>query len=168
MFAMSAPETTLSTQFDNTEFRKAMGTFATGVTVVTTTKENDVVGMTANSFTSISLNPPLVLVSVGKNLSMHGNIHEAGFFGVTVLSGDQIDASNYFAGKRTPEVEATLTYDWHESIPMLSGGLANVACRLWAEYDGGDHTLFLGEVVGLKVHSTANPLLYHGGYRTFE
>ncbi len=165
---MSAPETTLSTQFDSSEFRKAMGTFATGVTVVTTTKGEEVFGMTANSFTSISLNPPLVLVSVGKNLSMHDWIHDAGIFGVTVLSADQRDASDFFAGKRTPEVEASLSYDWHENIPMLSGGLANVACRLWAEYDGGDHTLFIGEVLGLRVQGKNNPLLYHGGYRTFE
>ncbi|MNX62454.1 NADH-dependent flavin reductase [compost metagenome] len=165
---MSAPETALSTQFDSSEFRKAMGTFCTGVTVVTIPQGEGVVGMTANSFTSVSLTPPLVLISVGKNLSMHGWIREAGKFGVTVLTADQVEASNYFAGKRTPEVEATLRYDWHETIPMLSGGLANVACRLWAEYDGGDHTLFLGKVVGLRVHDKANPLLYYGGYRKLE
>ncbi len=164
---MPAPETTLSTQFDTTEFRKAMGTFCTGVTVVTTTKGSEIVGMTANSFTSISLTPPLVLISVGKNLSMHTSLHEARHFGVTVLSADQIDVSNYFAGKRTPEVAATLAYDWHEEIPLLSGGLANVACRLWAEYDGGDHTLFIGEVVGLRFIADTAPLLYHGGYKTF-
>ena len=165
---MSAPETALSTQFDSSEFRKAMGAFCTGVTVVTTTLGEDVVGMTANSFTSISLTPPLVLISVGKNLSMNDWIRQAGKFGVTVLADDQVEASNYFAGKRTPEVEATLRYDWHETIPSLAGGLANVACRLWAEYDGGDHTLFLGEVVGLRVQDGSNPLLYYRGYRTFE
>lgn len=163
---MSAPETTIQTQFDSSEFRKAMGRFCTGVTVVTTKTGAEIVGMTANSFTSVSLNPPLVLVSVGKNLSMHAWIREAGRFGITVLSSDQLDASNYFAGKRTPEVEATLAYDWHEDIPMLSGGLANVACRLWAEYDGGDHTLFVGEVLGLRVLESSDPLLYYGGYRT--
>ena len=165
---MSAPETTLSTQFDSSEFRKAMGTFATGVTVVTTTHGEAVFGMTANSFTSVSLTPPLILISVGKNLSMHDWIREAGVFGVTVLSAEQREASDFFAGKRKPEVEAALRYDWHENIPMLSGGLANVACRLWAEYDGGDHTLFLGEVMGLRVQGETNPLLYYGGYRTLE
>lgn len=164
---MSASETTLSTQFDTSAFRKAMGTFCTGITVVTTTKDGEVVGMTANSFTSVSLNPPLLLISVGKNLSMHATIKEAGHFGVTVLSADQLDASNHFAGKRSPEVAATLAYDWHEAVPMLAGGLANVACRLWAEYDGGDHTLFVGEVLGLRVNESSDPLLYHGGYRTF-
>lgn len=164
---MSAPETTLSTQFDTSAFRKAMGTFCTGVTVVTTMKDAEVVGMTANSFTSVSLNPPLVLISVGKNLSMHATIKEAGHFGITVLSADQIDASNHFGGKRSPEVAATLAYEWHEEIPVLAGGLANVACRLWAEYEGGDHTLFIGEVIGLRINENSDPLLYHGGYRTF-
>lgn len=163
---MPAPDSPLSTQFDSGTFRKAMGTFATGVTVVTSVKGEAVVGMTANSFTSISLDPPLVLVSVGKNLSMHAVLKETKRFGVTVLGAEQVDASNYFAGKRTPEVEATLSYDWHEDIPMLSGGLAGIACRLWAEYDGGDHTLFIGEVQGLRVTSSENPLLYFGGYRT--
>lgn len=165
---MSAPETTLLTQFAPADFRKALGTFATGVTVVTTPRDGAVYGMTANSFTSVSLTPPLVLVSVGKNLNMHDWIHEAGIFGVTILSAAQQDASDFFAGKRTPEVEATLRYDWHENIPMLSGGLANLACRLWAEYDGGDHTLFVGEVLGLRVNEESSPLLYHKGYRTFE
>lgn len=165
---MSAPESTLSTQFDSSAFRQAMGKFCTGVTVVTTTRGSDVVGMTANSFTSVSLEPPLVLVSVGKNLSMHEWIREAGSFGVTILSAAQVDASNYFAGKRTPEVEARLAYDWHETIPMLQGGLANLACRLWAEYDGGDHTLFIGEVLGLRTQDKSDALLYYGGYRTLE
>lgn len=160
---MNAPP--LSTRFDSGEFRKALGTFCTGVTVVTTPQGDEVLGMTANSFTSVSLAPALVLVSVGKNLGMHERLREAGRFGVTILTHDQLDASNYFAGKRTPEVAATLCYDWHEGIPMLQGGMANLACRLWAEYDGGDHTLFVGEVLALRVLDSTDPLLYFGGYR---
>lgn len=155
----------LNTQFDSSEFRKAMGTFCTGVTVVTTTKGDTVVGMTANSFTSVSLTPPLVLVSVAKTSSMAASIREAAHFGITILSTEQQDLSNYFAGKRTPEVEARLAYEWHGDIPMVASGLATMACLLWAEYDGGDHVLFVGEVLGLKVHQTEDPLLYFGGYR---
>lgn len=159
---MTAP---ISTTFDGGEFRKALGTFCTGVTVVTTTKGDEVVGMTANSFTSVSLSPALVLVSVGKGSAMHAFLQETRRFGVTVLASDQEDLSNYFAGKRTPEVAATLAYDWHEDIPMLATGMAHLACRTWAEYDGGDHTLFVGEVLGLRVIGGTDPLLYFGGYR---
>lgn len=164
-YAVQTPTTTLTTQFDSTEFRRALGTFCTGVTVVTIPHADGVAGMTANSFTSVSLDPPLVLVSVGKTSATCGRIREAGRFGVTILASDQIDVSNYFAGKRTPEVEATLAYDWHEDIPMLASGLANLACRLWAEYDGGDHALFVGEVLGLRIQKTDDPLLYFKGYR---
>ncbi len=159
---MTAP---ISTTFESADFRKAMGTFATGVTVVTTTKGEEVVGMTANSFTSVSLSPALVLVSVGKGSAMHGFLQESRRFGITVLKSEHEHLSNYFAGKRTPEVEAQLAYDWHEDIPMLATGMANLACRTWAEYDGGDHTLFVGEVIGLRVLDPNDPLLYYQGYR---
>lgn len=162
---MTAPEPTFSQQFDSTAFREVMGTFATGVTVVTTTHGTDVVGMTANSFTSVSLSPPLVLVSVGKNLAMHGWIEQARQFGITILGQDQVAVSNHFGGRRNPEFESELEYAWLEGIPMLSTGLANIACRLWAAYDGGDHTLYVGEVVGLRKGAGYDPLLYFHGYR---
>ncbi|HEY9856275.1 MAG TPA: flavin reductase family protein [Stenomitos sp.] len=162
---MTAPSMPLSTQFESGDFRKALGTFCTGVTVVTTPKGEEVVGMTANSFTSVSLSPALVLVSVGKQSGMNALIQESKVFGVTILAADQEDVSNHFAGKKDPQVEATLSYLWHEGVPMVESGMANLACRLWATYDGGDHTLYLGEVLALRTIKTAGPLLYFGGYR---
>lgn len=149
--------------FSSSDFRQAMGRFATGVTVVTTPHGKDGVhGMTANAFTSVSLDPPLVLVSVDKRANTHRLIPQAKRFAINILRRDQRDVSNHFAGKPNTEVEKKLKYDWQNEIPLLSDCLASVSCCLWANYDGGDHTLYVGEVVGLRV-SEGDPLLFYRG-----
>ncbi len=148
-----------SVQITSAEFRKVLGTFATGVTVVTTQIHGKVHGMTANAFTSVSLNPPLVLVAVNKEAETYQYIQAAKKFGISILSADQSDLSNYYAGEPDPEIEKTIQYDYLNDIPVLGTCLSNLVCNLWAEYDGGDHSLFIGEVTALKLQG-GNPLLF--------
>lgn len=158
----------LRSEFDARDFRQALGTFATGVTVVTTVKDGAVHGMTANAFTSVSLEPPLVLVSVDKRAHTHGLILSSRLFGVNILREDQEDYSRHFSGKPDPAVEARLQYEWVDGIPVLTDSLASLACRLWADYDGGDHTLFVGRVAALEIRD-GNPLLFfRSAYRRVE
>mgnify|MGYP001156475997 CR=1 FL=1 len=155
----------MQTSFSSFDFRQAMGKFATGVTIVTTPVKEGVHGMTANAFMSVSLDPPLVLVSVDKRANTHRYISEAKCFGVNILRTDQRHISNHFAGKPNEQVAQGLSYEWHDGIPVLMDCLANIACRLWANYDGGDHTLYVGEVRALR-SSEAEPLLFfEGTYR---
>ncbi|MCY0875003.1 MAG: flavin reductase family protein [Firmicutes bacterium] len=152
--------------FDQQTFRRAMGAFATGITIMTTpdddTSGTGIHGMTANSFTSVSLDPPLVLVSVDKRTRMHGLVDKQKVFGVTVLDASQEGVSRHFAGQPNDEVAKGLRYEWVDGIPVLADGLTTVACKLWAQYDGGDHTLYIGEVVQMTQQEGA-PLLYVRG-----
>ncbi|MBE3553954.1 MAG: flavin reductase family protein [Thermicanus sp.] len=128
---------------DTRDFRYCLGRFATGVTIITYNSPEGKRGLTANSFTSISLDPPLVLISIGRTTKaadyLRGNA-----FAVNILSKEQKDLSNHFAGKQIPD----LTIPWvdGEYSPYLEGSLAVIECRPWQEYDGGDHLIFLGEV----------------------
>lgn len=159
----------MTRMFDDLTFRRAMGAFATGITIMTTPDDDTdgagVHGMTANSFTSVSLAPPLVLVSVDKRTRMHGLVEQSKVFGVTVLGAEQEGISRHFAGRPDEQVASGLQYEWVEGVPVLSGGLMSIACKVWAQYEGGDHTLFVGEVVHLLAHE-GEPLLYvRGQYR---
>ncbi|MCL6575424.1 flavin reductase family protein [Kyrpidia sp.] len=150
---------------DAMTFRQVMGLFGTGVTVVTVPDGDGAHGMTANSFTSVSLDPPLILVSVDRRARTHELIREAGRFGVSILREEQEGVSRHFAGKPDPAVAAALEYEWPEDIPVLAGSLAQIACRLWAEYDGGDHTLYVGEVLYLAANEGRPLLFFQGRYR---
>lgn len=149
---------------ESSTFKHAMSHFATGVTIVTTRSGDTVHGMTANAFCSVSLTPPLVLVSIAKGLRSHGLITAAGIFAVNLLSLGQMALAERFAG-RVPEMEdrfSGLDYGSAETgSPILPESLAWVDCRLWATYDGGDHTLFLGEVLAGEVLAPQPPLLYY-------
>ncbi len=148
---------------DSQLFRAVMGRFATGITVVTTDKEDrNVHAMTANAFTSVSLDPPLVLVSVAKTAAMHGYLHATGRFGISFLDSGQSEVSNHFAGRPDERVGESVTYNRLADIPVLEHSLARIACRRWAVYDGGDHTLFVGEVIDLQADE-GEPLLYFRG-----
>lgn len=150
--------------FHPNDFKRAMGQFASGVTVVTTKHGDTPIGITASSFTSLSLNPPLVLVSLDKKLFTHNVIAESGFFAVNVLSARQLEIGMRFAGMR-PEVKDRFAgLDIHTSetgAPLLPDSLAWVDCKVWNMYDGGDHTIFVGEVKDLSVSDVDMPLLYH-------
>ncbi len=150
--------------FDSSEFKRAMSQFASGVTVVTTRHGQTPIGVTASSFTSLSLEPPLVLVSLNKKLFTHNVIAESGVFAVNVLSAQQLEIGMRFAGMRpeiTDRFAGLTTQTAVTGCPLLPDSLAWVDCTVWAMYDGGDHTIFVGEVKDLSVSDLDMPLLYH-------
>lgn len=147
-----------------TEFRKAMGSFATGVTVVTVDYEGEVHGMTANAFTSVSLDPLLVLVCVDHRARTHAHLHARKRFGVNVLAAHQRAVSEYYAGPnpdhRYAEREAKARFDrTQHGTPVLHGALAYLECRLRTAQDAGDHTIFIAEVEDIVLRD-GDPLLY--------
>jgi flavin reductase (DIM6/NTAB) family NADH-FMN oxidoreductase RutF len=152
------------------DFRKAMGSFATGVTVITVDHEGEVHGMTANAFTSVSLDPLLVLVCVDRRARTHAHLHAKKRFGVNVLAEDQRAISEYYAlasaTHQNAEQEAEARFDrTNHGTPVLHGALAYLECRLHSAQDAGDHTIFIAEVEDVVVRE-GNPLLYfRGGYR---
>jgi flavin reductase (DIM6/NTAB) family NADH-FMN oxidoreductase RutF len=147
--------------------RSVFGSFATGITVLTA-KGDTPLGMTANSFTSVSLSPPLTLVCVDREAAIHEAILKEELFAVSVLSSGQEQVAKYFATHSRPrgEQEFALIDSIPGSLtgaPVLSGALAWMECRLTAVYDGGDHSIFLGEVLDLGRGSGSDALLFHHG-----
>ncbi len=151
------------------EFRRTVGMFATGVTVVATNVGGVIHGMTANAFASVSLDPLLVLVCVDKQAGMHVLLPEAEGFAVTILAADQEELSGWFASGHRPEGEEQFEdVEWDVApvtgSPVLCDGVAYVDCHVRERHEGGDHSIFLGEVVDLGVlRPDADPLLFYGG-----
>jgi flavin reductase (DIM6/NTAB) family NADH-FMN oxidoreductase RutF len=151
-------------------FRKAMGTFATGVTVITLDDGGEVHGMTANAFTSVSLDPLLLLVCVDHRARTHTHLHARKRFGVNVLAEAQRAVSEYYADPspdhRDAERKAGARFDrTQHGTPVLHGALAYLECRLHTAQDAGDHTIFIAEVEDVVVRE-GDPLLYfRGEYR---
>jgi flavin reductase (DIM6/NTAB) family NADH-FMN oxidoreductase RutF len=141
------------------EFRQVMGRFATGVTVVTTVERQTVHGMTANGFLSVSLRPPLVLVSLGR-CKMNEMLPRSGRYGISVLAHDQLHFAAHFAAQKASPVEPTFT--WQDGLPLLEGALAHLVCRVADVHRAGDHVLWIGEVEYLA-HRDAEPLLFYTG-----
>lgn len=145
-------------------FKAVMGQWPSGVTVVTSKDDEGLIGMTASSFSSVSLNPPLVSICVAKHLATHDRIEQASIFAVNILSKNQVDDGLRFAGM-LPDVEDRfdgVDYATAETgSPLLANSLGWVDCKLWASHDGGDHTIFVGEVLDAGIDETAAPLLYH-------
>jgi flavin reductase (DIM6/NTAB) family NADH-FMN oxidoreductase RutF len=157
-----------STQDD---FRQAMGLFATGVTVVTVDYEDEVQGMTANAFTSVSLDPMLVLVCVDQKARTHAHLHAKKRFGINVLSEQQrAIAVHYARPDREPaqaEEEAGARFDrTKHGTPVLRGGLAYLECRLQTAQDAGDHTIFIAEVEDIVVRGGKPLLFFQSDYHT--
>lgn len=155
---------TKSMTLGQAEFRKAMGSFATGVTVITVDHDGEVHGMTANAFTSVSLDPLLVLVCVDHRARTHAHLHAKKRFGVNVLAEDQRAISEYYAlpsaTHQHAEQEAGASFDrTKHGTPVLHGALAYLECRLHSAQDAGDHTIFIAEVEDVVVRE-GNPLLY--------
>jgi flavin reductase (DIM6/NTAB) family NADH-FMN oxidoreductase RutF len=141
--------------------RRTLGMFATGVTVITTRRGEQVHGMTANAFMSVSLEPPLVLISVDRRTKMCGLLHAGRRYGVSVLCETQAALSECFAGRAgddLPEPRFELVRD----TPLVEGALAHFVARVERSYWGGDHSLFLGRVEYAR-HHKGTPLLFHGG-----
>lgn len=141
-------------------FRRTLGMFATGVTVLTTVRDDQVHGMTANAFMSVSLAPPLVLVSVDRRARMCALLHEGSPLGVSVLAEDQQTAADFYANRSVEGFEPHFTLV-HET-PLVEGALAQLAGRIVRSYWGGDHSLFLAQV-GYARCGEGRPLVFHGG-----
>lgn len=141
------------------ELRQVMGRFATGVTVVTTAHRETIHGMTANAFLSVSLRPPLVLVSLGR-CRMSEMLPRTGRYGVSVLASDQEEFAAHFAGQRASAVPPSFV--WENDFPLLDGALAHVGCRVIDVHPAGDHVLWIGEVEHLS-HRDGEPLLFYTG-----
>ena len=152
------------------EFRLALGQFATGVTVVTAERApGRVHGMTANSFTSVSLDPLLILICVNQNAQLLPLVKRQKRFGVNILKDNQQAISQYFAcTEENDETEKRLgiRYRWTETgIPLLEEALVHLACNVVASHAAGDHTIFIAEVESVDVYD-GEPLLYlRGNYR---
>ena len=142
-------------------FRRTLGMFATGVTVLTTRVGEQVHGMTANAFMSVSLRPPLVLVSIDRRAKMGALMHEGTRFGVSVLEARQTGLSDRFAGRVSDEVPEA-TFEVVHETPLVEGALAHLVTRVVRSYWGGDHSLFLGQVEFAR-YGEGRPLLFHGG-----
>jgi flavin reductase (DIM6/NTAB) family NADH-FMN oxidoreductase RutF len=141
--------------------RRTLGMFATGVTVITTLKGEQVHGMTANAFMSVSLEPPLVLISVDRRTKMCGMLHEGSHYGVSVLCESQAALSDRFAGRPCDDCPNP-RFDLIRETPLVDGALAHFVARVERSYWGGDHSLFLGRVEYARQHN-GTPLLFHGG-----
>jgi flavin reductase (DIM6/NTAB) family NADH-FMN oxidoreductase RutF len=149
---------------DPAAYRAVMSRLATGVTVVSTMDGGVRYGMTVNSLTSVSLHPLLVLFCCELDAGLHAPVTRSKVWAVSVLAADQRAAAAWFATRGQPGVDQFR--DWPSrpgpvtGAPMLDGALAWLECRTWAEYEGGDHTIVVGEVVGLENGGEAPPLLY--------
>ncbi len=143
-------------------FRRTLGMFATGVTVLTTRSGETVHGMTANAFMSVSLRPPLVLVSVDRRARMSNLLHEGTRFAVNVLEAGQAMLSDRFAGRIVVEDGAEPRFELIHDTPLVEGALAHLIVRVVRSYWGGDHSLFLGQVEYAR-YGEGEPLLFHGG-----
>lgn len=144
--------------------RQAMRYWTTGVTVVTSTFKGTQHGMTVSSFTSVSLNPPQVLISLAENTRTYELVLHSRIFGVTILSEDQQAVSDRFAG-RIPDEQDRLsgleTFTLTTGAPLIMGGLAYFDCRVVTTLGSGSHTIFIGEVLQASNGPSGNPLLYY-------
>jgi len=149
---------------DPRAFRQTVGQFVTGVTVVAMEVEGSLRALTANSFTSLSLNPPLVLFCLGKGTKAGQVIDQVAEFTVNILGQDQKHLSNYFAGAWKQEEPPPFAFVPDEGGPRLAGAVASLGCRVHAVHEGGDHWIVVGEVLSLHRNELPKaPLLFAGG-----
>ena len=144
------------------DFRSALGQFGTGVTIVTAHDNHHPIGMTVNSFASVSLNPALVLWSISNKSERRDGFCNAGFFAVHILAEDHTDLALNFAKNPTPFE----TCEWHlgkNHLPVLPSAIARFECSIHTTYDGGDHTIIIGKVEQFT-HNEGKPLMFVGGH----
>jgi flavin reductase (DIM6/NTAB) family NADH-FMN oxidoreductase RutF len=151
---------------EKNELRRVMGHFATGVTVITTfSKEGKLHGLTANAVSSLSLEPPLLIICVDKKAESYASFEESGAFTVNILADDQEDISRRFAVSGGEKFEGVAYRRGANGAPILSGALAHLECKLYASYEGGDHTIYLGLIDEAETREVKPLLFFRGGYR---
>lgn len=159
----NAPSEPGGSAFDERDFRNALGRFATGITVITTLgPSGKPVGLTANSFSAVSLSPPLVLWCLGNHAASLPAFRDCSYFAINILGSGQRALSHRFA---TPAEDKFAGLEWVaglRGVPVLPGSLARFECRNADQYDGGDHTIFMGAVERYR-HIDGEPLLFNAG-----
>ncbi len=155
---------------DTRSLRNSLGMFATGVTIVTAAdEEGSPVGVTVSSFNSVSLDPPLILFSIGRSVRSLNVLRAASGYAVSVLSAGQTELSRRFASQGIDKWTDLELEFGVVGAPFIPGAIACFECRPYAVYDGGDHEIFLGRVVRHHSHPTAPPLVFFGGgYRRLQ
>ena len=148
---------------DKRHFRSVLGKFATGVTIITTIENQHPKGITANSFTSVSLEPPLVLFCLGKESTNFQAFNVANFFAVNILSNEQTALSNRFAAYDGDRFDGVNWKNWETGAPILDGAIAAIDCIRKKLIDAGDHIIILGEVLRAEKLSEQDPLIYFNG-----
>lgn len=150
---------------DEERFKKTMGRFNSGVTIVTTEHEGSLLGMTVASFASLSLRPPLILVCIEKSVRSHDVLAVSGRFGVSVLAAGQEELSNRFASRIENKFEGVTYRTGGLGVPLIEGAIAQIECRTFDQLEGGDHTIFVGEVESAEFTDGAPLVYFRGGYR---
>jgi flavin reductase (DIM6/NTAB) family NADH-FMN oxidoreductase RutF len=148
---------------DPKEQRRILGKFATGVTVASTKVGDETWGMTANAVTSLSLDPPLVILCIQKEGQSRSKFEEGGCFALNILSADQQDISDRFAFKGPKDFSGLNSITAETGAPILKESLGWVDCKLKEILPGGDHDIFVGEIVAGAAPEEGSPLLYYGG-----
>jgi flavin reductase (DIM6/NTAB) family NADH-FMN oxidoreductase RutF len=150
--------------FDSREFRDALGSFATGICVITANPEGYApFGMTVNSFSSVSLDPALLLWNLQNNSECLPAFEKADRFAVNILTTEQQDLSNYYAKKGDHVLVEDSFRLGKTGVPVLRGALTVFECKVWARYPGGDHVILVGEVEEMSANANGKPLLFHAG-----
>ena len=147
------------------DFKRALGRWATGVTIVTARDGDQIHGMTVSAFTEVSLDPPLVLVCCDVSSNTHEVLARGGVFAVNILARDQESLSNRFASKKD-EWRRFDGLAWETEVtgaPILPDTVAALDCRVIAAHEAGDHVIYVGEVEALRVDAAREPLLYQSG-----
>jgi len=140
-------------------FKQSMGRFTTGITVITLNKDNQYIGKTINSFTSLSLNPPLVLFSLDKKSSSLNYYKKTIFLGINILSSEQTKISNYFSSKK-PKWSDTKFFLTTNNVPMIKNSMANLNCKKIKTINQGDHVMFICEITEVLIKNLKKPLIY--------
>ncbi|MES2949771.1 MAG: flavin reductase family protein [Pseudomonadota bacterium] len=158
------PPQALPPNFSPTEFRDALGMFATGVTIVTArTDQGSYVGLTANSFNSVSLAPPLVLWSLARSAGSMAAFSTGSHYAINILSADQQDLAKQFAARSGDRFAGVRFVLGTGGAPLIEGAAATFECFNRSRYEEGDHVIFVGEVERCAHRAGASPLLFHGG-----
>jgi flavin reductase (DIM6/NTAB) family NADH-FMN oxidoreductase RutF len=155
---------------DQQEFRQVMGHFATGVTVITTHDgKGNLFGLTANAVSSVSLDPPLILCCIARSSESHAAFAASGVFSVHILSHAQEALSRRFAKSSEDKFVGVAFGTGASGCPILEGSLAHLECEIRHRFEAGDHTIFVGEPIGISMDQETDPLLYfRGGYRNLS
>ena len=154
---------------DDAQFKLAMSHFASGVTIVTTEHEGKPYGLTVASFASLSLHPPLVIVCIEKSVKSHDAFVASRKFGVSILSSEQSDVSNRFASKKLDDKFAgAVTRRGELGVPLIEGALCTIECRVRDQLPGGDHSIFIGEVIDVRAREGAPLVYFRSGYHNLN